>query len=263
MSTYFATFESLQSARNMLDELVRSGVRPDDVSLVTRQASEQVEPASVGDATAFVGREDDPDQELLAERKNLSDLSNAVQGNISGIDTSDVATNVESVDQGDDSQSLSEDMLEPPRMTTQSEHERDDLGLTRLTGFPTTVPMLDDIKDAEGARMDQMAEGLEMMSIPGAGTIVGGGALATAALDAIGPTQSTEGLMAFLRDEGLSDDLARSYCEALGRNLVLVAVNVPVGAVREDAIEQIAERWGACDGGLVDAPRFHEGGYAA
>jgi hypothetical protein len=265
MSTYFATFESLQAARKMLDELVRSGVRPDDVSLLTRQSSQAMEMSSVGDATSFVGRSDDPDQELIPERKNLSDLSTTVQGNIGGIDTSDTATNVDSVDQADDSQSLSEDMLEPPRMTTQSEHERDDLGLALLTGFPTTVPLLDDVKDSEGSRLDQLAEGLEVMSIPGSGTIIGGGALATAGMDAIGPAGSMDGLMAFLKDEGVSERGARVYCDALARDQVLVAVNVPPGAVREGAIEEIAERWGAKQAGLVDAPRFHEGtgGYAA
>jgi hypothetical protein len=265
MSTYFATFENLQSARSMLDELVRSGVRPDDVSLVTRQAvNESDRLSSVADATVFVGREDDPDTELIPERKNLSDLSTAVQGNIMGIDTSHIPTDVESVDQSDDSQSLAEDSLEPPRMTTQSEHERDDIGLALLTGYPTTVPLLDDIKDGEGARMDQFTEGLETMSIPGSGTIIGGGALGTAGLDAISPTGSTEGLMAFLRDEGVSDEAARNFCDALTQNQVLVAVNVPPGNVREGSIEEVAERWGARNGNLIDAPRFHEGGgYAA
>ncbi len=264
MSTYFATFESLQAARNMVDELVKSGVRADDVSLLTRQAmSDEGQPASVGDASFFVGRADDPEQELIPERKNLSDLSTTVQGNIMGIDTSRISTDVESVDQSDESQSLAEDMLEPARMTTHSEHERDDLGLTLLTGYPTTVPLLDDITDSEGSRMDQMAAGLDVISIPGAGTVVGGGGLGTAGMDAISPTGSTENLLAFLKDEGMSDSIANAFCEALARNEVLLAVEVPPGLVREGAVEEMAERWGARPVGLIDAPRFHEGGYAA
>ena len=267
MSTFFASFDDLQSARNMLDELVRGGVRPDDVSLVTRQVVNNDRPMSVGDATAFVGRKDDPvvDSLIPPHNKNLADLSTTVQAmGTMGIDTSHIGDDVESVDQNDDSQWASEGMLEPPRMTSQSEHERDDLGYALLTGFPTTVPLQDDVIDSEGGRQDQFSESLEVVSIPGGGTVIGGGALATAGIDAVGLSGDVSGLEAFLRDEGLGREAVEEFCCALGDNKVLVAVGVAPGEVREEAIESIAERWGAKNGCLFDAPRFHEqGGYAA
>jgi hypothetical protein len=268
MSTFFAIFDDLNSARNMLDELVRGGVRPDDVSLVTRQVLEGNFSSSVGDASAFVGREDDPvmDEVVSARNKNLSDLSTAVEATgTMGIDTSQIGRDVESVDQNDDSQSASEDMLEPPRMTTQSEHERDDLGLALLTGFPTTVPLQDDVIDSEGKRQDQFAQSLETISLPGAGTVIGGGAMATAAFDVINPQGGDSGRLGeFLRDEGVEEEAAEEYRAALEANQVLIAIAVAPGEIREEAIESIAERSGARSGRLYDAPRFHEnGGYAA
>jgi hypothetical protein len=264
MSTYFATLSDLKPARTLLEELVRSGVRPDDVSLVTKQTLADVRPedTSVADASFFVGGSDDPRvDEAVPEGNYLTELTTTVESRLgAGIDTSEIATDVDTVDQSDDSQALSEDMLEPPLMISQSEHEADDLGLTMLTGFPTTVPLLDDVKDTEGTRQEQFAQGLETLSIPGFGTIMGGGPLATAGLDMIKDESGAEGFRTYLRDEGLTPEQIDEYCSVIDRGDVLISVMVTPGTIRESSVEEIAERWNVQSGALIDAPRFHEGG---
>jgi hypothetical protein len=272
MSTYFAVFESLRQARDCAEELVRHGVRPDDLSIVTKQMlegvevrGEMVEPhVTVGDATSFVGREDDPDLDggVPPTNRDVTDLTSVHEGPISPIDTSDKATNVDTLDQANDSQSLAEDMMSPPREISQSEHEKDDLALTLRTGFPTPVPLLDEVNDADGPNQRQNSESLETIVVPESGTIIGGGGFATAAFDVVNPTHDArpDSLRGFMEDEGVSGEMATTYVEAFSEGKVLMAVEVVPGKIKQGFVEEAVERWEGQNGGMFDAPRFYEGG---
>jgi hypothetical protein len=68
MSTFYATFENSREGRETVDELLRDGVPPENISLValvrggTKGEGLVLEPDSLGDASFFVGRSDDPEQ---------------------------------------------------------------------------------------------------------------------------------------------------------------------------------------------------------
>jgi hypothetical protein len=276
MSTFYATFRNVRAARQMIAELVRGGVRPDDISLVAHKAQVDLPERrsgdqdrmqeyvrSVGDATSFVGRQDDPVTDSPVPASNdYTDYTTLEASRISGIDTSNSALDVDSVDQSDDSQEEADLMTYPRGETSQSEHERDDINLALHTGFPTPVPVIDDVRDSEGPLQDQLDEAMETIVVPGFGMVMGGGSLATAALDFINPegNANTEALVAHLRDEGVPETRARVYRDAFDQGGAVLAVAVNPGTVDEGAVESIAERHRAENHALYDAPRYYQDG---
>lgn len=271
MSTYYATFNEIRQARGFLDELVREGVSPDDISLIARRADANADSAaemtervrSVGDATVFVGRSDDPRRDdLVPPSLAGADMTTLEMSNLNPVDTSNSATDVDSVDQMDDSQEEMDKMTYPRRSISQSEHERDDVSMATITGFPTSAPVIDDVIDADTPLQDQMADSFETIEVPGFGIVAGGGALATAALDFANPENpaGTDRLVDFLKDEGIPEPRAKDLCEAFDAGRAFVAVAVNPGDVNEQAVERIADRYQVADAQLYDAPRFYEGG---
>src|SRR5690349_15257929 len=69
MSTFFAAFPDSTKAQEMVRHLVSDGINLDDISLVTRSGLtvDPAAPQSIGDASFFVGREDDPEHDLVDE----------------------------------------------------------------------------------------------------------------------------------------------------------------------------------------------------
>jgi hypothetical protein len=278
MSTFYATFPNVRSARTALGELLRGGIDPDSVSLIANDANvgaEQVgrfdeagmheEVRSVGDATVFVGRPDDPRQdEIPPSGEDYTKYSTTTLNDYAmGIDTSNVATDVETVDQSDDSQEQANRMIYPPRETSQSEHERDDLNLALHTGFPTPIPVIeDDVRDTETPLQDQNDDGLDALVVPGFGLVIGGGALATAALDFINPNgqHDPNSLVGHLRDEGVPGDRAKALCEAFRNGGAVVAIEIVPGEAKEERVEETTGRHGGQNVGLFDAPRFYQNG---
>ncbi len=280
MSTFYATFDDTARARELVRTLLRSGVASDDLSLVLRAEDADGLPSdtlgtedegmiesvsSVGDATAFVGREDDPTpNDPFAADAPFAGYTSVYESNIGGgISTVEKGRNVDSVDQMDDSQSAAEDMISPPHEISQSEHEKDDIALTLQTGFPTPVPVIDnDLTDVEGPAQDQYEEGMDAITVPGFGTLIGGGALATAALDFMNPESVgiSDSLVTHLRDEGVPRERAQTYQEAFEQGAALLAVAIVPGEISAGVVESLAERHGARNAETFDAPRFYEDG---
>lgn len=271
MSTFYAAFPSVGQARATVGDLLRGGVAPDDLSVLSRDDSPDggssrgihEETHSVGDATAFVGREDDPRlDEFVPAGAEYTEMTSVEEAKgVYGISTAETESNVESLDQNTDGQEqVDRDTYGESR--TQSEHERDDLNLVLRTGFPTPIPLLDDVKDTETQLQDQMSDALDVLVIPGRGILMGGGALATAALDFIRPEEpSPNALIDHLLDEGVPRREAEAYQAAFKEGWTLLAVNVTPGVVSEQGVEQIALRNGAERLAMYDAPRFYnEGG---
>ena len=264
MSTFYASFDSLNRAQAAVFELVNGGVDPDDLSLVVcrpdlegSQMSDIVR--SVGDATAFVGRSDDPDPSFpLPRMADVTELTSVEMDPVSPIDTSDSDTDVDSVDQMEDSQDAYERQISPKGGISHSTHEMDDIALTVTRGYPTAVPTLDDVRPWDLAEEEQFEDRIETIQIPGFGVVVGGGQLATAALD-FGKHEGScnaDGLVSQFLDEGVPDAVAKDLQFAFLKGESILAVVVTPGEVNEDAVEEIAERHGGRNFGLYDAPRY-------
>jgi hypothetical protein len=264
MSTFYASFGSLDRAKGAVHELVSGGVDPDDLSLVSckhgdanGEMRELV--SSVGDATVFVGRNDDPIRDFpVSRRADITELTSIEMSRLSPIDTSNKDTDVDSFDQMEDSQNEYELQIHTHDGISQGTHEGDEIALSLITGFPTPVPTLDDVKPGDLARQEQFDDRIETIEIPGFGVVVGGGLLATAALDFVRQDGScdADGLVAQLKDEGVPEDVAKNLQSAFQKGDSILAVLVTPGAINEDAVEEIAERNGGLNFGLFDAPRY-------
>jgi hypothetical protein len=181
----------------------------------------------------------------------------------SGIDTSDLATDVDTVDQSDDSQELVDRDTFTDGHISHSEHERDDINLALHTGYPTPIPVLEDnVIDTETALQDQNDDGLDSIVVPGFGVVMGGGALATAALDFINPNgqHETNSLIVHLRDEGVSGERASALKSAFESGGAVIAVEIVPGETNEEQVEATTERYGGENAGLFDAPRYYQNG---
>lgn len=269
MSTLYATFINTKAASAVVTELVQGGVRPEDISLVTKQSPnyprnlELTETSeSVGDASYLVGRSDDPEP-LLDLRPPFERFSTIEGSPIGGIDTSETSLDVDSVDQADDSQELAEDMMYPRDSISQSEHQRDDLGLAMETGFPTTIPTIDGLKDEQSQLSEDLESQLETIIIPGFGYVIGGGAMATQALDFSNKDEAgaIESLLSHLRSEGVPRWAAERYVQSLMNGGSIVAVTVTPGELDELAIEDIFDKHQGENTRLYDAPRYRQPGY--
>ena len=213
----------------------------------------------MGDATSFVGRSDDPAREAAPPpHAEIAELTTTAVSRISPIDTSDTATDVESVDQMDDSQNETENLISPHDGVSHSTHEKDDLALTVTTGYPTPPSSFSDDLSDPFVSAEQNSDSLEVLQIPGLGLVIGGGALATAALDFAkdGQANNLDPLVQHLQDEGVPSGAARDYVTAFKKGRAIVAVNVTPGKLDEQAVEDICERNGAENGALYDAPRY-------
>jgi hypothetical protein len=205
MSMFISTFAHLSQAQSAIDEILRGGLSADSISLICRRGEAADSPEDlrermgrVGDATDWVGRPDDPDRPATTEGDDLTQYTTLQASPISGIDTSDSGTNVDSADQLEDSQEYV-DRETYGHNISQSEHERDDLNLAVHTNFPTPVPVRDMAAEDDTELHAQMADGLDTLFVPHWGVIAGGGAMATAALD----SSHDQALRDFLTDEGV------------------------------------------------------------
>src|SRR5437870_5084001 len=116
MSTFYAAFPDSVNAQLMVRHLLNDGLELDDISLVTRDETniEASAPPSTGDASFFVGRDDDPSHDAVDESSPGAEYEAAEVSQVGGgISTSDKGKNVDSVDQMDDSQSAAEDATWP------------------------------------------------------------------------------------------------------------------------------------------------------
>src|SRR5688572_15225804 len=107
MSTFIASFPDSAHGQSVVRQLLADGIELDDISLVTRDAAglDTIQSESTGDASFIIGRSDDPEQPLVDPGSRGADYEAAEVSEIGGgISTSDTGSNVDSVDQMDDSQ---------------------------------------------------------------------------------------------------------------------------------------------------------------
>src|ERR1044072_6430621 len=255
MSTFYAAFPDSQTAEQMVRQLLTDGIALDDISGVTRDGKSNGSPiGSVGDASYFVGRADDPTHDLVDERVPGAEYEAAEVSEIGGgISTADRTKNVDSVDQMDESQNMAEDQLYPRENASHASHELDDLNRAVRTGFPTPVTPLDN----EVAADTESDRSLEPIVVPGVGVVTGRGDLATAAFDWAGKNGEPDpsSLLTYLQDEGVPPGPANELLAQLGNGGAIMAVTI-VPQVNEEALGIAAERNGAVATGSYGAPRY-------
>ncbi|HTQ10244.1 MAG TPA: hypothetical protein VMI31_09255 [Fimbriimonadaceae bacterium] len=256
MSTFYAALPDSVSAQLLVRRLLDDGLELDDISLVAPKGAdiERVGPPSTGDASYFVGRRDDPSHPLVDESAPDADYMSARISRVGGgISTSDTGSNVDQIQDMDDSQEAAEEEAWPDDDTSHGRHELDDLDRAVMTGFPTPVTPIDN----DFASPTEPDRSLEPVLVRGVGVVFGGGDMATAAFDWEGKNGEPDGaaFLTYLQDEGVPPGVANELLSAYGNGSAILAVAI-VPAVDEDALEEAAERYGAVTTGFFGAPRY-------
>lgn len=256
MSTFFAAFPDPVKAQQVVRHLLGDGIELDDISLVSRTGSniEGAGAPSTGDASFFVGRFDDPTHMMVASGTPDADYEAVELSRIgAGISTADRRLDVDSVDQMEESQDAAEEEGWPRGDASNSHHELDDLDRAVMTGYPTPVTPIDNdfVTDTEGDRA------VESVYVPGVGLVIGGGDLATAAFDWAGKNgvPDASSFLTYLHDEGVPPAPANELLAQFGNGGAILAVTI-LPEVNEDALEEVAERYGAVTTGWFGARRY-------
>ncbi len=257
MSTFYAAFPDGIQAEQMARQLLEDGVEIDDISVVTR-GSDNIEASggpAMGDASYFVGRDDDPptrrtngSRGALYEAAEESEIGG-------GIATDTMDRSADSVDQMEDSQEVAErEFLEPREDASHASHEMDDLNRAVRTGFPTPVTPLD--KDRAKLPSDADAA-LQSILVNGLGLVIGGGDLATAAFDWNGKSGNPDStaFLTYLQDEGVTPAAANEMLDIFGNGGSILAVAL-TPKLDEAALEEAANTYGAVTSGWFGAPRY-------
>lgn len=266
MSTFYVLYDALAPAERALRELLSDGVSTDSLSMVARATADEAEAvdaqirAETGhleDASFIVGRDDDPLD--VPDPDDPNRIRYVVESEIgTGISSHHRDDAVLQVEEMDESQEAAESMTSPPEDRPTSRHEYDDIQLTLDTGFPTPVPSIDPVSDIPTPIDLEAAEALDTIAIPGFGVVAGGGALSTAALDLADADRerARANFLRHLTDEGVPGDEAARWLDTFLKGGAVVAVEVVPGDVDPTQLEVFAERTGALESGLFDAPRF-------
>lgn len=257
MSTFYAAFSDTVKAEQMVRQLLNDGIEIDDISLVTR-GGDNIEASggnAMGDASYFVGRDDDPAERRLDPSRG-ADYEAVEESEIGGgIATDTIDRSADSVDQMEDSQEIAErEFLEPREEVSRASHELDDLNRAVKTGFPTPVTPIDN--DFQESATDAGAS-LESIPVEGLGLVIGGGDMATAAFDWRGEDGEPDAanFLTYLQDEGVPPASANELLDIFGNGGALMAVAL-TPKVNEDNLQTAAEQFGAVSSGWFGAPRY-------
>lgn len=270
MSTFYAAFPEASKAQQLALVLLTEGIQPDDISIVAHEGStdeapmvQRADSGATGtseDVTAFVGRPDEPDRdELISGDPDSNSYIYVEQSEVgAGIATDSPDRNADNYDQMDDIEKTENDMLYAPADRPHSRHEVDDLQLAIETGFPTSVPVIDNFEQQRLPGEEEIAQGLDSIVVPGFGVVMGGGPLATAALDLArdGQGANTEPLESYLTQEGVPPRAAKGLVTKVKDGGAVLEVSLIPGEVDATHVQDLATKLGAVDVGTFDAPRF-------
>jgi hypothetical protein len=127
----------------------------------------------------------------------------------------------------------------------------DDDRLSAKGGISTTTP-----EDAESGAMKGagfglaagVLAGLASLMVPPVGLVLGGGALATAIGGAAGATVAgavAGGAVGYLKDQGVDEDYAAKYDEAIQGGGAILAIHLPSGDVDDATAREVLGKYGA------------------
>ena len=245
--------------------LLDQGVPTDDISLVARGnkatfGKTVVSQPHLADASSFVGASDDPIVDDPTPNPPDSEAKyEGVESEIGpGISSSNPDDFASTVDEADESQWLSSDNQEPGETTTQADRELRDLDLAVNLGYPSKPTALADFEPSSVPAIDDLERSLEIIDVPNFGVVMGGGSLATAALDYAGGDAAGNAweMKNHFEDEGVPDEMAATYLQALDMGQAVLAVGLVPGEVEAPLVETVADQFGAADANTFDAPRY-------
>jgi hypothetical protein len=269
MSTFYAVFQDPTKGRLAVMALLDQGVPTDDISLVAKGVAiafgkpasmEEAGNQPMADTTVFVQSPDDPVIDQLVPEGVASETKYAARESDvgGGIETSTLDDSIDSVDQSNDSQWLAEDDIDPGVTPDQADQELHDLDMAVETGYPSKPVGLDNFPTSSVPNIEDLERSLEMIDVPGFGVVIGGGPLATAVLD-YGDGDTSDDvpeMMKHFREEGVPDELAKSYLDCLDKGQAILAVGLVPGEVEPPLVEAVADQFGASNAATFDAPRY-------
>ncbi len=269
MSTFYATFNDPSKARLAVMALIDQGVPTDDISLVAKgngitfgksKTWDESADTPMADTSFFVKAPDDPVIDDLLPEGGISEMKYAAKESPvgGGIDTSKLDDSIDSVDQSNDSQWLAEDAMDPGVSPDQTDQELHDLDLAVTTGFPNKPVGMDNFPKSSVPNIEDAERSLETIDVPGFGVVIGGGPLATAVLD-FGDGDATDDIpemMKHFKEEGVPDEVAKSYLDCLDHGEAILAVGLVPGEVEPPLVEAVADQFGEANAATYDAPRY-------
>lgn len=250
--TFYASFTNGEAAERTVGALLEIGVAPDDISLVVKQATRPGADVELVPEPLMVDAGEGGTYGDRTGRQTEGSFSRESQVG-GGIGTSSPDDDVSGIEEMDDSETVSEDMIYPTSGTSYSSQEDHDVTEAANTGFfNTTIPGRHG-NHAHDGHLDE----LDSLLVPGFGLVLGGGDLAT---ELIGGGMATDvggnpaaPLMEYLTDQGVSPDLAHDLGAVFDRGGAVLAVAVSPGKINSEIVLRMLEEAGARNAELVEA----------
>jgi len=246
--TLYASFQDAQSAEKAAGALLDYGADKDDLSILLNDEAAQTRYSEAGN---YYGSED-----AFAESGDRAAAA-ASSANLGGHTSSGqyaTAADARALGAGfDDGSTTVVDRADVDEMDEEDDSVYADNGaIDRAAkgGISTTTAGDAGSGAAKGAGIGLgvgILAGLASLFVPGVGMVVGGGALATAIGGAIGTMAAgavAGGATGYLKDQGVSDEAARNYSEALGAQGAVVALTIPSGNVNEGIAREVVSKYG-------------------
>lgn len=248
--TLFATFENASDGERAFASLLDLGIQPEDLSLVVHRFSAGG-PAVITDGDELLGRYEPPTSAGLdltaGYQRKEEEGSYLYESSIGGgISTSEPNDAADKVDEMDDSQSAAEDMSYPANDRSNASQEMLDVAQGAAGSFDTTAPDQPSIGGA--ARSDSSIE-VSAIEVPGLGTVLGDGSLATiatgAAVAASAAGAPPTGIEAYLADAGMPGPQAEEAAECFRRGGAVLTATIRPGDAEAASVEEVLYSSGA------------------
>jgi hypothetical protein len=255
--TVFASFTDPAIAERMVGALLEAGVAPEDISVVVKGEDRAFfeggagELGESGEGLALVDASESHTS-LFGSPRVETEGSYTYESRIGGgISTSSSEDSVSGVEEMDESQEAAEQMSYPASASSYSSNEDFDVSQGANTGFfNTTKPGPEGLGSQPDVEPLVTGESdLTSLHVPGLGTVIGDGALAT---EVIGAGMATERggnpaatMQDYLIDQAISRDQAWLLANDFEQGGAVLSVAVPPGTLDADAIQQVLENIGA------------------
>jgi hypothetical protein len=255
LPTVFASFTNGEVAERLVGSLLQSGVAPEDMSLIVKNNH-----ASLKDSNEALVMVDSGDSETIGYGHTgfQTEGSYIHESRIGGgISTSTADDDVSGVEEMDDSQEASEQMIYPASAQSYSSQERRDTVEATNTGFFNTTKTTREGLGLADVDKNAIGDEISSVAIPHFGLAIGDGALATSVMGA-GMADEVGGIPAahiqdYLEDQGVPADLAFMLSADFEKGGAVVAIATPPGGADYDVIQQVLEEIGARNVQLVEA----------
>jgi hypothetical protein len=242
--TLYASFDDPSLAEKAAGALLDYGVQQQDLSLVTNDACLRDRQTELADSESR-GFRMPADWQAAAAGRNPSPAGYTPFQESGDARYTGAATVTDAVGYGG-----RDEMEEDEDLTVNTYCNQE---IAAKSGLSTTTPADAGAGAAKGAGIGLgigVLAGLASLFVPGVGLVFGGGALAgalagTAAATAAGALAG--GVTGFLKDQGMTEELASRYHGTVQQGGAILALTLPSGNVDEPTAMQIVTKYGAAD----------------